>query len=165
MAVLDYVNLHKIPVILITVAVIFFIGLLKTIKVFDKITNKDLKKGILFSLSIVLSFAGAAIYYAIKHFAWNRFWLYGLIQSVATIVCYAFYEDLGPRKLIQLLFTWCGSLFKKKNVDLTFLKELGLPDEFIEKIGEAIKTELNRVMASKTETKPEDPTEVTVKTE
>ena len=136
MTVWDYVNLHKIPATLITVAVIFFIGLLKTIKVFDKITNKDAKKGILFSLSIVLSFVGAAIYYVIKPFAWDWFWLYGLLQSIATIVLYAFYEDLGPRKLIQLLFTWCGSLFKKKSVNLTFLKELGLPDEFIEKISE-----------------------------
>lgn len=177
MTILDYINLHKLPAALIAVAIIVFIGILKVAKVFNKLTNKDLKKGIYFGLSVVLSFACAAIYYAICKFNWQWYWLYSLCQATATTMLYALYEYLGPRKLVQLLFTWLASLFKKSNtLSLAFLKELGLSDETINKIGEAIKTELDRIANEKAaaenalpevnETIPEeDPTEITVKTE
>ena len=166
MSILDYINLYKIPASIIAVAVICFIGILKVIKLFEKLTNKDIKKGVYFLLSVGLSFAGAAIYYHISNFAWNTYWIYGICQAAITTVLYALYEDLGPRKLIQLLFTWVASWFKKseKTVSLAYLSKLGLSEEFINRLEESLKAELNRVTSTNTEAIAKDETEITVKT-
>ena len=61
----NFMTVYGMPILLMSVIIILLIGILKYFKVFDKITNKNVKKCVYYILDIALSFCLVAIYYAI----------------------------------------------------------------------------------------------------
>ena len=124
---------NGLPVFVIASCSILLIGILKLCKVFDKISNKNIKKLICYILNVVLSFGGVAIYYAAFKIGFNSYLTFYLTQVSATTTLYAIYENFGVRKLVQIGLAWVAS-WSKKNPESKFTKAakaLGFDEEKI----------------------------------
>lgn len=168
------------PSILVIAAIIIVIlGILKLCKVFDKIESKDLKKGIYLVIDLVLSFAGAAIYFAIFNVAFSGYYvLYSFALLSVVITLYAIYEQSGARWCVRKLLSLLANFFKKnpKNKFTQSCDQLGLVDAIIAwdaylakqdiAVLEEAKQEAAAKQAQQTETKTEDTasTETTTET-
>ncbi len=130
-----YMQTYGLPILVIAVCVIAFIGLLKFFKVFNKIESKDVKKCIYYALDVILAFGGAAIYFATFHIDFAEFVGYAFAQLGVTTTLYSIYEHFGIRKL----FHFVGGLIIehiKKNPESQFaksVKKIGL-DKALEDI-------------------------------
>ena len=69
--ILEFISQYGLPVFIIASCSILLIGILKLCKVFNKISNKNIKKLIYYILNVVLSFGGVAIYYAAFKIGFN----------------------------------------------------------------------------------------------
>ena len=119
--ILEFISQYGLPVFVIASCSILLIGILKLCKVFNKISNKNIKKLIYYILSVVLSFGGVAIYYAAFKIGFNSYPIVCLTQVSATTTLYATYENFSVRDLVQIGFTWVASWFKK-NPEAKFTK-------------------------------------------
>lgn len=119
--ILEFISQYGLPVFVIASCSILLIGILKLCKVFNKISNKNVKKLIYYILNVVLSFGGVAIYYAAFKIGFNSYLMVCLTQVSATTTLYAIYENFGVRKLVQIGLTWVASWFKK-NPEAKFTK-------------------------------------------
>ena len=123
------------PSILVIASIIIVVlGILKLCKVFDKITSKDLKKGLYFLIDLVLAFAGAAIYYAIFDIAFSGYYvLYSISLLAVTVTMYSFYEYFGLRWCVRKLISLVANFFKKNPKDkfTVTCDQLGLVDAII----------------------------------
>lgn len=131
--ILDFISQYGLPVFVIASCSILLIGILKLCKVFNKISNKNIKKLIYYILNVVLSFGGAAIYYAAFKIGFNSYLMFCLTQISATTTLYAIYENFGVRKLVQIGLAWMAS-WSKKNPESKFTKAakaLGFDEEKI----------------------------------
>lgn len=131
--ILDFISQYGLPVFVIASCSILLIGILKLCKVFDKISNKNVKKLIFYILNVVLSFGGAAIYYAAFKVGFDSYLMFCLTQVSATTTLYAIYENFGVRKLVQIGLAWVAS-WSKKNPESKFTKAakaLGFDEEKI----------------------------------
>lgn len=131
--ILDFISQYGLPVFVIASCSILLIGILKLCKVFNKISNKNIKKLIYYILNVVLSFGGAAIYYAAFKIGFNSYLMFCLTQISATTTLYAIYENFGVRKLVQIGLAWVTS-WSKKNPESKFTKAakaLGFDEEKI----------------------------------
>lgn len=131
--ILIFIAQYGLPVFVIASCSILLIGILKLCKVFDKISNKNIKKLIYYILNVVLSFVGAAIYYAAFKIGFESYLVFCLTQVGATTTLYATYENFGVRKLVQIGLAWVASWFKK-NPESKFTKAakaLGFDEEKI----------------------------------
>lgn len=101
-------------IIVIAAIIIVVVGFLKLCKVFDKISSKDVKKGIFLILDAVLAFAGAAIYFAIFNVAFTGYYvLYSVTLFGTTAFLYTIYESAGLRKLVRLIISVVAKWFKQ----------------------------------------------------
>lgn len=129
----EFIFQYGLPVFVIASCSILLIGILKLCKVFNKISNKNIKKLIYYILNVVLSFGGAAIYYAAFKIGFNSYLMFCLTQISATTTLYAIYENFGVRKLVQIGLAWVAS-WSKKNPESKFTKAakaLGFDEEKI----------------------------------
>ena len=141
--ILAYITQYGLPVFVIASCIIAFIGILKICKIFDKITNKDIKKFIYYALDIGLSFGAVAIYYVIFKIDFGGYIPYCCTQITATTVLYALYENFGVRKIVKALLHWVATWFKK-NPDHTLVKtlhKLGLTEEAVKRIQATVDAE------------------------
>lgn len=113
----NFMEVYGLPILLMSVIIILLIGILKYFKVFDKITNKNVKKFIYYVLDIALSFCLVAIYYAIYDISFKTYLNYCYKTIVATSVMYAIYENFGLRKLLHWLGTWFVNFIAKKQIE------------------------------------------------
>lgn len=89
--------------VILTSAIIFLIGVLKKAKVYDKITNKGLRKVVLAFSSIVLVFPAVALYFVADGINFDYYWYGCAGASIATILTYWFYENTQLRSLIDFI--------------------------------------------------------------
>jgi hypothetical protein len=84
--------------------VMFLMGLLKPV-VFDKITNKGVRKTVLSITSLILVFPATIVWIISKGWEWNWavFWLLYTLNCIQTIVVYWLYEGTHIREALQLL--------------------------------------------------------------
>ena len=131
--ILEFISQYGLPVFVIASCSILLIGILKLCKVFNKINSKNIKKLIFYILNVVLSFGGAAIYYAAFKVGFDTYLMFCLTQVSATTTLYAIYENFGVRKLVQIGLAWVAS-WSKKNPESKFTKAakaLGFDEEKI----------------------------------
>lgn len=140
----EFITCYGLPVFIIASIIIGFIGILKLCKVFNKITNANIKKLIYYILNIVLAFALSAIYFAIFQINFSGYIAYAFTQISATTTLYAIYENFGVRKLVQIFLNWIASKFKKdpESKFVKTLKSIGLTEEAIVKIQTVASVEL-----------------------
>ena len=100
---LGYIESYGLPILVIAICIITLLGILKLCKVFDKLTNKDVRKCVFFCIDLVLSFGIAAIYFALFNMPFSGYLVYSGAQFVVTVVLYAIYENWGVRKLVQVI--------------------------------------------------------------
>lgn len=110
--ILDFIQTNGLPVFVIATCIIAIIGILKLCKVFNKVTNKNVKKCIYYILDVALAFGGSAIYYAIFKLSFNSYIAFSLAQITATTTLYAMYENFGVRNLVQLFFNLIAKKLK-----------------------------------------------------
>ena len=147
--ILDFISQYGLPVFVIASCSILLIGILKLCKVFNKISNKNIKKLIYYILNVVLSFGGVAIYYAAFKIGFNSYLMFCLTQVSATTTLYAIYENFGVRKLVQIGLAWMAS-WSKKNPESKFTKAakaLGFDEEKISAMLAEIKPAKNAAPA------------------
>lgn len=143
--ILAYVNQYGLSVFTIASCIIVFIGFLKLCKVFTKIeNNKQIKKFVYYLLNVALAFGGAAIYFATFKLSWSEYVFFSCAQVTATTTLYAIYENLGARKLVQIIISNIAEWIKKNPERKTAkaLKNLGLTEEMLNKL-QAIAIEEN----------------------
>jgi hypothetical protein len=133
---LAYIAQYGLTVATIAFIVICFIGTLKLCKVFNKISSKQLKKTIYYVLSISLSFGVSALYFVIFNLSWDTYVKFSIAQANATAILYAIYENLGLRKLLQVIATKWIDYIKKSPERKTAkaLKNLGLTEDMLNKL-------------------------------
>lgn len=133
---LAYIAQYGVPVATLAFIVICFIGFLKLCKVFSKIPSAQIKKTIYYVLSISLSFGVTALYFVIFDNAWDTYLKFSIAQANATAVLYAIYENLGIRKLFQVICTKLIEYIKKSPERKTAkaLKNLGLTEDMLTKL-------------------------------
>lgn len=91
-----------IPMVVIMVsAIIVLIGLLKPI--YNKITNKNLRKVALSFSSVIACFGAAFIYFLVEGWNFKYYFLASIALSVVCIVTYWFYENTCLRNLIGVV--------------------------------------------------------------
>lgn len=131
--ILEFILEYGLPVFIIACCIIAVIGILKLCKIFSKINNKNIKKGIYYFIDIILSFSFVAIYLAIFKHDFSSYLLTSCTQVSATTTLYAIYENFGVRGLWQICLTGITNWFHK-NPEHKFVKAakaLGIDDEKI----------------------------------
>ena len=116
-ALLNFISTYGVSILVISVLVIFIIGILKYFNVFGKIKSANTKKFIYYLLDIVLSFGFVAIYYAINDLSFITYLNYGFKTVTAVTAIYAIYENFGLRKLLQALGTCFINFVAKKQIE------------------------------------------------
>lgn len=100
----NYITNYGIPVFVIACCIIVFIGVLKLCKVFDKISNAEIKKAVYYGLDVILAFAGSAIYFAAFKIPFDfHYAMFSCTQVGATTALYAIYENIGLRKFVRYI--------------------------------------------------------------
>lgn len=133
---LAYLTKYGLSTAIIALSVVCFIGLLKVCKVFSKISSAQVRKTLLYGLSVSLSFGGVALYFVIMSLTWETYIPLCITQVSATTALYAIYENLGIRKLLQVIAGKVIEYIKKHPERKTAkaLKSLGLTDEMLTKL-------------------------------
>lgn len=116
-AMANFITTYGLPILFISIAVIFIIGVLKYFKVFDKIKSANVKKFIYYALDIVLSFGLVAIYFAVDKISFTTYLNYCFKTVTAVTAIYAIYENFGLRKLVRCLGTWFINFVAKKQLE------------------------------------------------
>ena len=126
--IIAFIEQHGLSVFVIATSIILVIGILKLCKVFSKIKNDNVKKCIYYALDVVLSFAGAAIYYGAFKLDFSNYVVFCTTQIGATTTLYAIYENFGVRKLVQMFLAWIATKIKKdpKSKLAKICKKIGL---------------------------------------
>lgn len=109
---LGYIESYGLPILVIAICAIIILGILKLCKVFDKITNKDIRKCVFLIIDVVLAFGLAAIYFALFNKAFSGYVVYSGTQFVVIVALYAMYENWGLRKIVQILLSAITNWFK-----------------------------------------------------
>lgn len=158
----EYIKQYSLPVFIIASCIIALIGILKLCKVFDKISNKNIKKCIYYMLNVALAFSGAAIYFAAFKISFTDYVAFSFTQVGATTTLYAIYENFGVRKLVQMLLDWLSSKLKSDpdNALSKTLKKLGLTEDAIANVKATVTAEAEKAEAEKASA-PETPVETT----
>ena len=142
--ILAYITQYGPSVFVIASCIIFFIGILKVCKVFTKINNAQVKKFVYYILNVALAFGCAAIYFVSFKLNWSEYVFFSCAQVSATTTLYAIYENLGARKIVQIVLSKIAEWIKKNPERKTAkaLKNLGLTEEMLNKL-QAIAIEEN----------------------
>lgn len=82
--------------------IIFLVGILKT-AIFNRITNKALRKTILALTSVALVAPGTLVLMLYEGIDLERFWVMFAVHAVCTIVVYWLYENTHVRDLVNLI--------------------------------------------------------------
>lgn len=117
-AMANFITTYGLPILFISIAVIFVIGVLKYFKVFDKIKSANVKKCIYYALDIVLSFSFVAIYFAVDKISFTTYLNYCFKTITAVTAIYAIYENFGLRKLLRWLGTCFINFVAKKQLEV-----------------------------------------------
>ena len=90
--------------IVVVGVVMFLMGVLKS-TVFDRIKNKMLRKTLLSFVSVILVAPSTAVYMFSKgwEWSWGSFMILYMVNTVATVVFYWFYEGTHLRELLSLI--------------------------------------------------------------
>lgn len=112
---LEYIESYGLPILVIAACIITLLGILKLCKVFDKISNKEIRKCIFLTIDLALAFGAAAIYFALFNKSFSGYLVYSGAQFVVTVVLYAMYENWGVRKFVQFLLALIAKWFKNDN--------------------------------------------------
>lgn len=116
-AMANFIITYGLPILFISIAVIFIIGVLKYFKVFDKIKSANVKKFVYYALDIVLSFGLVAIYFAVDKISFTTYLNYCFKTITAVTAIYAIYENFGLRKLLRYLGTLFINFVAKKQLE------------------------------------------------
>lgn len=148
--ILGFIAMYGIPVFVIATCIIAFLGILKLCKVFDKLTNRNVKKFVYYTLDVILAFVGSLLYFLIFHIDFSGYWMYCITQVSATTTLYAIYENFGFRKLLQMGLDKLAQAIKNSpNTKLTkTLTSLGLNETAIASIKEAVVVEAEKMKAA-----------------
>lgn len=148
--ILGFIATYGIPVFVIATCIIAFLGILKLCKVFDKLTNRNMKKFIYYALDVILAFVGALLYFLMFHIDFSGYWMFCITQVSATTTLYAIYENFGLRKLLQMGLDKLAQAIKNSpNTKLTkTLTSLGLNETAIANIKEAVVVEAEKIKAA-----------------
>lgn len=117
-AMANFITIYGLPILFISIAVIFIIGILKYFKVFDKIKSGNVKKFIYYTLDICLSFGIVAIYFAVDKISFTTYLNYSFKTVTAVTAIYAIYENFGLRKLLRWLGTCFINFVAKKQLEV-----------------------------------------------
>ena len=94
------------------VAGIFVLGFAKTIKIFDKISNAQVKKFLYILCAVITSVGASAVYLVIiDQFSWVFLASVTSATFALNQVIYALYENFGVRAVLQGIGNWI-----KKNI-------------------------------------------------
>lgn len=136
-----FIVTYGLPVFIIACCIIAVIGILKLCKVYDLIKSSEIKKCVYYISVVALSFAGAAIYFAIFNIAWSGYALFVLSQIGATTTLYQIYENLGVRKFVRMIIEYIQTALTNKDSKFTKLvNKIGL-DEAVKKLQVAVEAE------------------------
>lgn len=149
--ILEYIAHYGLPVFVMASCIIAFIGTLKVCKVFNKITNDNIKKFIYYTLNVILAFGAVAIYFVLFKIDFSTYFMVSFTQVGATTTLYAIYENFGLRKVVQMFLAWLYNKFKKdpESKFVKNLKTIGLTEDAIKKVQELASVELAKVQANK----------------
>lgn len=158
--IIAYVEQYGLPILVIAVCIIAFIGILKLCKAFCWIKSSKIKKLVYYISDIALAFGGAAIYFALYKISFSEYLVYVGAELGVTTTLYAVYENFGIRELWKLLLEVFAKWLKGNpdNKIAKQLKSLGLNEDAIAKVqgvveGEKAKVEAEIVAEKKEETK------------
>ena len=142
---LGYIESYGLPILVIAACIITLLGILKLCKVFDKISNKEIRKCVFLTIDLALAFGLAAVYFALFNKPFSGYLVYSGAQFVVTVVLYAMYENWGVRKFVQFLLALITKWFKsdKTNKFKKLAIKLGL-DQAIATINKAIAEEADK---------------------
>lgn len=148
--ILGFIAMYGIPVFVIATCIIAFLGILKLCKVFDKLTNRSVKKFVYYTLDVTLAFVGSLLYFLIFHVDFSGYLMFCITQVSATTTLYAIYENFGFRKLLQMGLDKLAQAIKNSpNTKLTkTLTSLGLNETAIANIKEAVVVEAEKMKAA-----------------
>lgn len=149
--ILAFIQQYGLPVFVIATCIIVFLGILKLCKVFAKVTNKNVKKLIYYTLDIALSFGGTAIYFAIFKLSFANYLVFSASQISATTTLYAIYENFGIRKLVQIALDGIAKMFKSNDAFKKLAEKLGVAPEDVDNLKNQLMGNLEK--ASKKEQK------------
>lgn len=100
MEILTYIQTYGLSVAVIAFAIINIIGLLKLLKIYDKITNVNVRKLVFLITDLALAFGGSAIYFAIFGVPFTQYFaVYSGVVFNCVLAIYAVYEQVGLRAL------------------------------------------------------------------
>ena len=88
--------------VIIACAIIALVGILKKF-LFNKISNKLVRKVVLACTSVVLVLPATALYFVSADVGFNYYWLSCLAIAVLTVIGYWLYEHTGLRNLISYI--------------------------------------------------------------
>ena len=88
--------------IILVTTIIGLVGFLKKI-MFNKITNKLVRKILLFFTSILLAFPAVAVYLWAEGFGFDLYYWQVAAVAVCTVVVYALYENTGARDFKEFI--------------------------------------------------------------
>ena len=109
-------------------AIIVAIGFLKPF-VFNKIKNKNLRKATLAFTNVGACFATVFVYFLVKGFPLENYWVTATALAITSILVYWFYENTCLRNLIELIGNLVlrrvlkASLFALTTEDINAVKE------------------------------------------
>lgn len=107
---------YGLPIVLNACIVIFLIGVLKFLGVFNKVSKSN-RKPIFLTLTYILGFGVASAYYAIFKIDFSSIVAYGLTVATATSLLYVPYENLKLRDLLALFGTFIVKVVAQKQVE------------------------------------------------
>lgn len=116
--------------------VITLIGVLKKF-VFNHINNKGVRKTILASSNIFLSFASTAGYMWVEGGDWRWYWMGGCVTAIACILAYYFYENFHIREVVHKIGSFAIAKFM-------YIARL-VWDKFFHKTDKNIEVEMKKV--------------------
>lgn len=128
--IISYIETYGPSILIISICIIAFVGILKLCKVFDKIKSSQVKKVLYYVIDVVLAFGVSAIYFAIFHksFSGTGYVMYSVSTLVMTTALYAVYENFGLRTLVKMAINGISKWFEKNpEAQLTkWAKKFGL---------------------------------------
>lgn len=90
--------------VIVVCAIIVFVGVLKKI-IFNKISNKLVRKVVLAFTSVVLAMPATALYFVGAQVNFEYYWYASAMVAILTILGYWLYENTGLRNAISYIGT------------------------------------------------------------
>lgn len=136
--------------IILTCSIIFIMGVLKKF-LFNRITNKLLRKAVLYFSSIGLAFPATALYFVIDNTSFEYYLITSIFLAVATVLTYSIYENtclrdfidfVGEKTVGKWFSVLVNSFLQKKSSKQTKVELLTVTNELKASVREEIAKEI-----------------------